>query len=305
MSLDIVTGSFGYIGRAITRQLLDSGRQVRTVTAHPGKPSPFGDRVDAHLFNFDKPERLVASLQGAETLYNTYWIRFPYGGATFEGAVQNTKILFDCARRAGVRKIVHISVTQASESSPLPYYRGKAQQEQALIETGVEYAIVRPTLVFGQGDILVNNMAWLLRRFPLFPIFGSREYTLQPVHVDDVAALAIASTAAGGRQVLDAAGPETFTFEAFIRLMASALGSPSMLVHLPPGLGITLGRLIGLFIGDVILTRDELEGLMASLLVSSDPPLGKTLFSEWLRRQADNLGKEYASELRRHFRWKP
>jgi uncharacterized protein YbjT (DUF2867 family) len=184
----------------------------------------------------------------------------------------------------------------------LPYYRGKALQEQALRGSGVEYAIIRPSLVFGHGDILVNNMAWLLRRFPLFPIFGSGQYRLQPVHVDDVASLAIAAQAG---QVIDAVGAETFTFEAFIHLMASALGSRAQLVHFPPGLGIALGRLIGLFVGDVILTQDELVGLMASLLVSPDPPLGKTLFSEWLRQHADSLGREYASELRRHFRWHP
>ena len=169
----VVTGAFGYIGKYIARHLLDRGEQVTTITAHPDKPNPFGANVKAFPYNFDRPDELTASLQGAATLYNTYWVRFEYGGVTFRQAVQNTVTLFNCAKAAGIRKIVHISVTHASPDSRLPYYAGKGLQESALINSGVPYSIVRPTLVFGKEDILVNNIAWLIRTFPVFPIFGS------------------------------------------------------------------------------------------------------------------------------------
>jgi NADH dehydrogenase len=301
--MNVVTGAFGYIGRAITQHLLEQGEQVRTITTHPDKPNPFEASVEAHPYNFEHPAELQASLQGAATLYNTYWIRFEYGGATFQQAVQNTITLFECARRAGVERIVHISVTKASLDSDLPYYRGKAQQEQALIDAGISYAIVRPTLVFGEGDILVNNMAWLLRKFPVFPIFGSGAYRLQPVYVDDLAVLAIACSRDTRSISVDAAGVETFTFEEFIRLLASRLRPGIKLIHLPPEVGIALGRAIGWGVNDVILTSSELQGLMEERLTSEQNPSGTTRFSEWLEDSHQALGQTYASELDRHFRW--
>lgn len=302
--MNVVTGAFGFIGRAITQHLLERGEQVRTITTHPDKPNPFGASVEAHPYNFEHPAELQVSLQGAATLYNTYWIRFEYGGATFQQAVDNTITLFECARRAGVERIVHISVTKASLDCDLPYYRGKAQQEQALIDLGVPYAILRPTLVFGEGDILVNNMAWLLRRFPVFPIFGSGAYRLQPIYVGDLAELAIASSSGSLSITVDAAGVEAFTFEEFIRLLASRIRPGAKLVHLPPGVGIALGRAIGFGVKDVILTSTELQGLMEERLTSEQNPTGATRFSEWLGASYQTLGRSYASELDRHFRWK-
>ncbi len=302
---EIVTGAFGYIGRAITARLLELGRPVRTITTHPDKPNPFGSDVEAAQLEFDRPERLQAALQGGHTLYNTYWVRFEYGETTFREAVTRTAILFACARRAGIGKIVHISVTHASVDSRLPYYRGKAMQELALAGCGVPYAIVRPTLVFGPGDILVNNMAWLLRTFPVFPIFGSGTYRLQPVYLGDLARIAVEAAEQPSPWTIDAAGPEIFTFEALIAQLAAQIRPGVRLIHVPPWLGLAAGRVVGEAVGDVILTRDELRGLMDELLLSEGTPLGSTSFSAWLQAHARELGGNYASELRRHFAWKP
>ena len=301
--MNVVTGAFGYIGKYITRHLLEQGEAVRTITTHPDKPNPFGESVQALPLNFDRQDDLIKSLRGASTLYNTYWIRFPYGGATFEQAVQNTAMLFKCAREAGVRKIVHISVTQASVESDLPYYRGKARQEQALIDSGVPYSIVRPTLVFGREDILVNNISWLIRKFPVFPIFGSGQYMVQPVFVEDLARIAVASARETANLNLDAIGPETFTFEALVRLISARIKPGVRLMHISPSLGILLGQLIGIGLGDVVLTRDELKGLMDELLTSRQVPNGTTRFSDWLESNADELGSRYSSEIKRHFKW--
>ncbi len=302
--LDVVTGAFGYIGKYIARHLIASGRQVRTITTHPDKENPFGRAVRASPFDFDRPDLLTERLQGAHTLYNTYWVRFAFGGATFERAVENTKTLFRCAADAGVKKVVHISVTNASETSALPYYVGKARQEKALVQSGLSYAIVRPTLVFGKEDILVNNIAWLMRKFPVFPIFGTGRYRVQPVHVEDLASLAVASAGEAESRVFDAIGPETFSFEELVTLIGAKIRRNVRLVHLPPALGIFLGQMIGWFVRDVVLTMDEAKGLMDSLLCSEDVPNGETRFSEWLEGNADSLGTSYSSELERHFRWK-
>jgi uncharacterized protein YbjT (DUF2867 family) len=300
----VVTGAFGYIGKYITRHLLEQGERVRTITTHPDKPNPFGAAVEAFPLDFSRQDDLIESMRGASTLYNTYWIRFPYGGATFEQAVQNTVILFECAKEAGVGRIVHISVTQASAESDLPYYRGKAQQEQALIDCGVPYSIVRPTLVYGKEDILVNNIGWLMRKFPVFPIFGSGGYKVQPVFVEDLARIAVASVRESANVTLDAIGPETFTFEDLVKLIAARVKPGVRLVHISPSLGILLGRLIGFGLGDVVLTRDELKGLMDELLTSSQIPNGTTRFSDWLETNGDKLGSSYSSEIQRHFKWK-
>jgi uncharacterized protein YbjT (DUF2867 family) len=299
----VVTGAFGYIGKYIARRLLQLGESVRTLTTHPDKPNPFGKDVQAFPYNFDRPERLTASLAGASTLYNTYWVRFEYGGATFRQAVQDTTTLFECARNAGVRKIVHISVSNASPESSLPYYAGKGLQERALTGTGVPYSIIRPTLVFGSEDILVNNIAWLIRKFPIFPIFGNGLYRLQPVFVEDLAAIAVESAQVGETANRDAIGPEGFTFQDFVRLIALKIKPAVKLVHVPPAMGIALGQLIGLAVRDVILTHDELQGLMDNLLTSAQAPNGKTRFSEWLELNKYQVGKAYTSELGRHFKW--
>lgn len=303
--VDVVTGAMGYIGRYITTQLLERGRKVKTITTHVNKPVPFGEQVEVYPYSFDHPERLVETLHGADTLYTTYWVRFERGATTFSQAVENTRVLFRSAVEAGVRKIVHISVTNPSPNSPLPYYRGKALQEEALKDLGHPYSIVRPTLVFGVEDILVNNIAWLIRRFPIFPIFGDGEYQVQPVFVGDLASIAIACGGSDRSETVDAIGPETYTFEQLARQIAATLSRRVLFVKIPLRLGILLGKVIGLFVRDVILTQDELDGLMANLLTSMQTPNGETSFSRWLEENHDQIGTSYTSELARHFRWDP
>ena len=302
---DVVTGAFGYIGRYIAAQLLDSGRRVKTITTHVDKPNPFGDKVTASPYNFDRPDLLTQTLRGAETLYTTYWVRFERGSTTFAQTVKNTELLFQCAAEASIQRIIHISVTHASKDSALPYYEGKALQEEVLKRCGVPYSIVRPTLVFGKEDILVNNIAWLIRKFPVFPIFGDGRYRVQPVYVGDLASIAIECGRQNDDSTIDAIGPEDYTFEEFVRLIANAVSRNVLFVRTPPALGIYLGKVIGLALGDVILTQAELDGLMASLLTSDQAPNGKTKFSEWLIKNKDSIGSSYSSELDRHFRWKP
>ena len=302
--MHVVTGTFGYIGRYLARELLSRGERVRTITTHVDKPNPFGPAVEAFPYSFEDPAALTESLRGARALYNTYWVRFDHGDSSFERAVRNTEVLFRCAREAGVGRIVQVSVTRCTVDATLPYYAGKARQEEALRASGVPWTIVRPTLVFGREDVLVNNIAWLLRTFPLFPLFGTGSYRVQPVFVGDLAALSADAAAGEPGRTFDAIGPETFTFEELVRLVAAAVGSRARLARVPPAAGIAAGRLVGLFLRDVVLTPDELRGLMEERLTSDQPPNGPTRFTEWLAEHAAEVGTSYTSELSRHFRWK-
>lgn len=300
--LNVVTGAFGFTGKYITRRLLDQGKGVLTLTGHPGRPNPFGDRVSVAPFSFDNPGAMAAAMRGASVLFNTYWVRFSYGRTTYELAVDNTRTLIQAARDAGVRRIVHISIVNASKDSPFPYFRGKGIVEEAVMNSGMSYAILRPTVIFGAEDILINNIAWLLRRFPIFAIPGSGDYRLQPVSVEDVADLAVRAAEGHENDVIEAAGPEVYTYNDLVSLVASVVGSRARLVHLPPGLVLALSRVVGAAVKDVVLTREEIDGLMDGLLVPSGPPTGTTRLSEWLVQHADHLGIEYASELARHYR---
>ena len=295
---DVVTGAFSYTGGFVARRLLDDGVRVRTLTRRDDPASPLHGKVETAPLQFADRAALVESLRGARCLYNTYWVRFERGGTTFDRAVRNSALLFAAAAQAGVERIVHVSVTNPSEGSPLPYFRGKAQVERALTAAGPAYAIVRPTLVFGPRDILVNNIAWILRRFPVFVVPGDGSGRVQPVSAEDVAEIAV-TTAAG---TVDAAGPEEYSFAELVRLVGAAIGCRRPLVHAPPRVALGLGAVVGAALRDVILTRDELEGLQTSLLVSREPPRGRDSFREWLERSGSRLGRAYVSELARNFR---
>ncbi|MBI5117297.1 NmrA family NAD(P)-binding protein [Candidatus Poribacteria bacterium] len=329
----IVTGAFGYTGKYIARRLLSIGEQVKTLTWHD-RDNPFGNKVEVFPFNFDKPDKLMESLRGASTFYNTYWIRFPRGESTYERAVENTKTLIEAAKQAGVRRFVHISITNCSANSPLPYFKGKALVEKAIIESGLSYAIIRPTVIFGCEDILINNIAWLLRKFPVFAIMGSGKYQLRPVFVEDVARIAVDAARDTRNIIIDAVGPEIYTFDELLRLIAHTVGRqetdgrsrsprnlvgggtarraptilvgrirrPLIILHVPPSIGYFLSQFIGWLVGDVLLTRDEVKGLMSNLLVTAGPSTGVTRMSKWLEQNAATVGVKYASELKRHYR---
>jgi len=297
--LHVVTGAFGYSGKYITRRLLDAGYRVRTLTGSGRRPNPFGDAGEVHPFQFERPEAMAGSLRGAAVLYNTYWVRFNHKDFGHAEAVENTLALFEAAKLAGVPRVVHVSILNPSEDSPLEYFRGKARLERALVESGLSYAILRPAVLFGKEDILVNNMAWTLRRLPVIGVFGNGQYRLQPIYVDDLAALAVEQGGRSENCVIDAIGPETFTYRELVKTIGRIIGRPRPVVGVPSLVGYWAARAVGLWMGDVVITREEIRGLMAGLLAVDSPPAGQTRLTDWAAKHADTLGRRYASELAR------
>lgn len=300
--MTIVTGAFSYSGKYLTKLLVERGEPVRTLTGHPDRANPFGSKVEVARMDFSDPDGLVEAMKGAHAFVNTYWIRFPYRGMTFERAVENSKLLFDAASRAGVGRIVHTSITNPSLQSPLGYYRGKAQVEEHLKATGIPFTILRPNVIFGREDVLINNIAWVLRNLPLFGVPGSGKYGMQPTFVEDYAALMLASLDAKGSETTDACGPEAFAFGDWVRRIAEAIGRPARIVHMPPSCACWASALLGIRLKDVVLTREEVRGLMSGLLVSTEPAKCLTKLSDWLSENAHWLGKDYANEVGRHFK---
>jgi NADH dehydrogenase len=295
-----VTGAFGFSGKRIARRLLALRHEVITLTNSPDRPNPFGGSIKAFPYNFSKPHELKKSLLGIDVLMNTYWVRFDHPPHfTFAQAIANSKVLLDAAKRAGVRRVVHISITNPDPNSPLPYFRGKAEIEDYLKQIGISYAIFRPAVLFGKEDILINNIAWALRCLPMFGIYGAGRYRLQPIYVDDLAVAAIDQITGGTNETIDAIGPETYFYREMVEMIAREIGSRALIVPMPPMLAYRAVRVLGWTVGDVINTRDEVKGLMQEKLYVQSPPLGTTKLSDWVRASRQDIGCRYASELQR------
>lgn len=294
-----VTGAYGYSGRYIAERLLAAGHAVVTLTNSPQRPNPFQGEVAALPFHFDAPAELTASLRGVDTLINTYWIRFDHTLFSHQQAVRNTKILFAAAKAAGVRRIVHTSITNPDLASDLPYFRGKAELEAVLHGLGLSYCILRPAVLFGKEDVLVNNIAWSLRHLPVFGVFGAGDYKLQPIYVDDLAAAAVAHAFGDENETLEAIGPETFTYRGLAETVRRILGLRRWIVSVPPELGYLTCRILGFLLRDVVITRAEMRGLMEGRLCVDAPALGTTRLTDWIQAHRDTLGRRYTSEMAR------
>jgi len=299
---DAVTGAFGFTGRHIAERILASGRDVVTLSRRTGAGDPLAARMTVRPLDFAHPEALTAELRGVDTLYNTYWMRFPRGPAGYAGIVAESAALLAAAQGAGIRRIVHVSVVNSSPTGPTPYFQGKAQVEALIHATHLEWAIVRPTLTYGPDDILINNLAWVLRRLPIYGMPGSGNYTVQPVHVDDVARICVEAAAGASGLTMDAAGPEVLTYRQLVDLVRRAILSRSVVVAMPTLAVLWAARVLGLAVHDVVLTRDEIRELTGSVLTSSESPRGNMRISDWIPEHAATLGRSWSSELARNYR---
>ena len=305
---DVVTGAFSYSGAAIARELQAAGRPVRTLTSHPGRApkSPetavTGGDIEVRPLDFADPAALAESMRGAGTLYNTYWVRFAHGSVDHPVAVARSRVLFQAAAEAGVRRIVHVSITNPSADSPYPYFRGKAAVEQALGDLGVSHAVLRPAVLFGGNGVLINNIAWLLRHLPVFAVGGTGEYRLRPIHVNDLARLAVRAGGSAVTEVIDAVGPERPTFLALVQTIRAAVGSRSRVIRVSGTLIPAAARVLGLALRDTLLTAEEYQTMADGLADTGGPATGETALSQWIADHQDTLGRVYANELTRHFR---
>ena len=302
--VDVVTGAFSYSGAAIAKALVAKGRNVRTLTGHPERGLDHAG-IDVRPLDFDDQIGLVESLRGATTLFNTYWVRFAHGKVDHDLAIANSRTLFLAAKRAGVRRIVHISITNPRIDSPFPYFRGKALAERSLAESEVSYAVLRPAILFGGDGVLINNIAWLLRRLPVFAVGGTGDYRVRGIHVDDLAQLCLKVAAGTDDSVTDAVGPERPTFNELVNSIRHSVGARTRIIHVPGMLVPPLSSILGLALRDVLLTKEEYQAMAAGLADTEGPPTGTIRLSTWIAEHRDRLGVNYANELTRHFTESP
>lgn len=301
--IHVVTGAFGFTGKYIAKILLDRGVEIQTLTNSHPRENPFGEKIKVFPLNFENQENLVKSIEGASVLYNTYWVRFNHKGKEVNFnhslAIENTLKLLNSAKKAGIKRIVHISITNPSEDSPFEYFRGKAKLEKALINSGISYAILRPALIFGKEGILINNIAWILRKFPLFTIFGDGKYRIKPIYVEDLAELAVEMGKRNENCIIDAVGPETFTFKELVEKIGEIIGKKRPIIPAPDFIGYLFAFMMGKFLGDVPITKEEIKALKDELLYVDSKPTGKTKFTDWAKENANSLGMKYFNEIKR------
>jgi len=300
MGLDdpiVVTGAFSFTGSAVARELQQRGFSVTTLT---NRRSPEDCAIPSDPLRFDM-EYLTRALSRSSALINTYWVRLAYGEKSFSSAVEDTRVLIEAAARAGVRRLVHVSVSNAAQGTNLGYYAGKAQVENLVRQSGLSYAIVRPTLIVGNADVLTNNIAWFLRRSPLFLVPGGADYRLQPVTLRDTARIIADSLEEKENVEVDAAGPDILTFREYVRMVAAACGVRRWIASVPAWMALAALRLGGFVLRDIILNKEELQGLEQELLISQAPPLGHESVRDWLHAHGDELGRRYVNDLYRHF----
>lgn len=300
MQTQVVTGAFGFSGKYIAQKLLNRNVSVKTLTNSLQRKNEFQNKITAVPYNFNDPQKLRSELEGASVLYNTYWVRFNHKTFQHSEAVDNTLTLFEAAKAAGVKRIIHTSITNPDKNSPLEYFSGKGILEEALINSGMSYAILRPAVLFGREDILINNIAWMIRKFPIFGTFGKGDYKLQPIFVEDYADLAIAQSENTENVIINAVGPETFTYRELAQVISEIiLGKKLKIISVPDEIAYLTSKVLGLFTGDIMITREEIKGLKADLLNVNSVPTGKTKLTDWLKENKDNVGVKYASELKR------
>ena len=297
----VVTGAFGYSGRWIARELLNRGVTVRTLTNAIGRDDPFNGQVEVSPIDFSDHNSLVSSLSDADVLYNTYWVRYKdrKGGYAHDLAVENTRKLISAAEDAGIRRIVHFSVAHPDKATDWTYFNGKMDVERMITDSSLSYAILRPTVFFGgKRDVLINNMAWLIRRFPVFGVFGLGKYPIQPVHISDVARIAVEQGDLSENTILDVAGPEKFTYYEYVKLISQSMGLRRAILPVPPVFAWFVGQLVGIIVDDRVITRAEIRGLMNGLMASDDIPLGEVKFSEWIEENGTKLGLKYQNDMK-------
>ena len=279
--------------------LLTEGHRVITLTNSFHRQNPFREKIKAFPFNFDNPGELIESLKGVSVLYNTYWVRFNSKQFTLAEALKNTLTMFRCAKEAGVERIVHVSILNSEAKPELEYFRCKAELEKRLKASGISYAILRPAVLFGKEDILINNIAWILRHFPFFILFGQGDYEIQPIYVDDLAEIAVEQGALRENSIINAIGTESFTYCELVEKIGEIIGKKRKIIHVSPEVGYFMAYVIGKLVDDIIVTRDEIAGLMAGMLAVNAPPAGQTRLTDWLGQHAETVGKRYTSEMAR------
>jgi uncharacterized protein YbjT (DUF2867 family) len=272
MSCATVFGGTGFVGRRVVRRLRESGARVRIVSRHRGQAEDDGIEqiaADAH------DERSVeAAIAGADGVVNAISLYVEHGSDTFHSVhVEAAAKIARAARRAEIRRLVHISGIGANTVSPSPYIRSRGEGEAAVQTAFPGAVIVRPAVMFASDDAFLTTILRLLRSLPAYPIFGDGRTRLQPVYADDAAA-AIAQILRQSRKpypVYELAGPRVYSYEELLRTIARIAGLRPVLMRMPFALWDALAGLAEM-LPQPLLTRNQVELMQIDTTASENLP---------------------------------
>lgn len=261
----LLTGASGFLGREVLRRLLAAGNEVVALSRSPRR-AEVAPGVIQLAADVASPEWHSWSERCAAAIHLAGVIReMPRRGDSFDRSNRaGAESVVMACRKSGIRRLVHISALGADRGAATAFLRSKWQAEEAVRRSGLAWTILRPSLIFGPGDRFSAAVAGALRRLPVFPVFGSGAYVLQPVSVAEVADAVVAAVDIGAcaGEVVEIGGPEVITYIEAVRRTAAALGLRRSLVHVPVGLArFAVGVLQ--WLPHPPITRDQLTMLLA------------------------------------------
>jgi len=272
----VVFGGTGFLGRRVVRHLLDHGFAVRVATRHVPEQASGLQFVRADV---DDRSAIETAIAGAYAVVNAVSLYVERGGRNFQSVhVEAAARVASCARQAGIVRLVHLSGIGADPASRSPYIHSRGEGEASVRAEFATAAIIRPAVMFGPDDKFLTSLAGLLRRLPIYPLFGDGSTRLQPAHVEDVAeAIArILDPSHDSQPLYEFGGPQVLSYRALLQLIAERNGWRRRFLALPFPLWHGLAALAELLPG-APLTRNQVELMQCDTVASAALPGFATL----------------------------
>ena len=257
----VVTGATGFVGRHLVAKLLHDGHAVTALAHRRAIQDDFEGRVAIVRGSIDDHEKLVDAFSGADAVWHLVGIISESRTATFESTVvQGTRNVVEASRKADVKWLGFMSAMGTAAQAPSRYHQTKFAAEQAVAESGIDFVILRPSVIFGPGDGFVSMLVSMLKRTPVVPVIGDGRYRLQPVFIEDLveaAGQSLVSDLALGQRI-DIGGPEKLEYLQILDIIMKVLGLHRPLVHVPVGLMKLMVSLMEKINIPIPLTSDQL-----------------------------------------------
>ena len=235
--LVLVTGATGFLGRRVVPELLARHHEVRCLVHTPGSERLLDQGgIDIHYGSITDRESLNHAMHGVQSVVNLVGIIRPRRGVSFDQMHRSgTANVVEAAKEAGAREIVQVSAMGATTDPKYPYLSTKRLGELAVAGSGLEYVILRPSVIFGRGDEFLTPLAGLVRLGPVVPVIGDGRNRMQPVAVEDVAAC-VASSVGNSlirSKTINVGGPQRLSYDDLLEEVALAMGKRIRRVHVP------------------------------------------------------------------------
>ncbi len=269
-----VTGATGFVGSHLCRELAARGHAVTALVREGSSAERLaGENISFARGDITRPESLPPAFQGCDAVVHLVGIIRERPGQTFEGIhAEGTASVVRAARQAGVRRLVHMSAAGTRPDAASSYHRTKWLGEEAVRASGLEWVVLRPSLIFGRGDGFTTTMMDLVRRAPVVPVIGSGKNLMQPVAVGDVCAAFAASVEEERHtgQTYELGGPDRLTYEEIVRMVVRAMGLRRRFVHIPAGLMMPVAAVLSRLSPRFPLTPDQIRMLQEDNIAEGD-----------------------------------